>query len=87
MTGSGALTALTARAKVEAVHGEAEQAEKLAREAVEMVRGCDTLDRRGDALSCLAEILASQGRPEEAAALVREAIEAYERKGNAVSAG
>jgi Tetratricopeptide repeat len=52
-----------------------------------MVRGCDTLDRRGDALSCLAEILASQGRPEEAAALVREAIEAYERKGNAVSAG
>jgi len=52
-----------------------------------MTRVSDALDRRGEAMTCLAEILAAQGSREEAAPLLREAIEAYQQKGNVVSAG
>jgi class 3 adenylate cyclase/tetratricopeptide (TPR) repeat protein len=83
----GAFSAFTVRAKVEAAQGDAEEAEKLAREAVTIARESDTLNRRGHALTCLAEILASQGHQEDATPLLREAIDAYDQKGNVVSAG
>ncbi len=66
--------------------GRLNEAEELAREAVELGRGSDFLNFRGDTLVDLAEILTRAGRPEEGASPLREAVELYERKGNVVSA-
>jgi DNA-binding SARP family transcriptional activator len=66
--------------------GRLEEAEELAREAVELGRRSDFLNFCGDALVDLAAILSLAGRPEEAAPVLEEAIELYERKGNVVSA-
>jgi tetratricopeptide (TPR) repeat protein len=66
--------------------GRLHEAEKLARDAVELARGSDCLVLRGDTLVDLAEILGRAGRPEEAAAPLEEAVAFYERKGNIVSA-
>jgi ATP/maltotriose-dependent transcriptional regulator MalT len=59
---------------------------ELAREAVERAAETDYLDFRGDTLRCRAEVLAATGREQEAAAALEEARQAYERKGNTVSA-
>jgi tetratricopeptide (TPR) repeat protein len=66
--------------------GRVDEAEALAREAVELARGTDCLNLRGDTLVDLAEILSLAGRPAEAAAALAEAVALYERKGNVVSA-
>ena len=66
--------------------GRLDEAEALAREAVELGRRTDCLNLRGDTLVDLAEILARAGRPEEGASPLREAVDLYERKGNVVSA-
>jgi alkanesulfonate monooxygenase SsuD/methylene tetrahydromethanopterin reductase-like flavin-dependent oxidoreductase (luciferase family) len=63
-----------------------DEAEALAREAVELARSTDFLNAQGDTLVDLAEILSLAGRPAEAAAALDEAVALYERKGNVVSA-
>ncbi len=74
------------RAKVLAARGEGTEAERLAREAVEVAAGTDLLDMHGDSLLTLAEVLGRQGRGDEADEAAREALSLYERKGNVVSA-
>ena len=59
-----------------------DEAERLAREAIEYAATTDFLPGHGDALADLAEVLELAGRPEEAARTLEEAIELYERKGN-----
>jgi tetratricopeptide (TPR) repeat protein len=66
--------------------GRLDEAELVAREAVESARGTDCLNLRGDTLVDLAEILERAGRPEAAADPLREAIALFEQKGNIVSA-
>jgi class 3 adenylate cyclase/tetratricopeptide (TPR) repeat protein len=63
-----------------------EEAEQLAREAVELVDRMDALNVRGDARIRLAEVLHLADRHDEASAVTREALIFYERKGNLVSA-
>jgi tetratricopeptide (TPR) repeat protein len=82
----GTFTARWARAKVEAARGELGTAEATAREAVELARSTDSVNRLGNVLTCLAEVLIEQDRPDEASPLLREALKAYEQKGNVVSA-
>jgi predicted ATPase/class 3 adenylate cyclase len=72
----------SALAKVRARRGNAEEAEALARQAVELVESTDLLNTHGDALSDLAEVLALLGRRAEAAAVLEQAADHYERKGN-----
>jgi class 3 adenylate cyclase/DNA-binding SARP family transcriptional activator/tetratricopeptide (TPR) repeat protein len=73
----------TARAKALARRGELDQAEQLAREAVERAARTDFLTMHGDALLSLAKVLEGGGDAER---LVAEAVELYERKGNAAAA-
>jgi tetratricopeptide (TPR) repeat protein len=74
------------RTKVLARVGAIDEAEPLAREAVDLVARTDALNRHGDSLLALAEILRLQGRESEAAGQIREALRLYEQKGNVVSA-
>jgi tetratricopeptide (TPR) repeat protein len=70
-----------ARAKVLARRGEQAEAERLAREAVEIGRRTDMLAWRGDGLVDLAEVLRLGGDDTGAAVAAREALELYEEKG------
>jgi predicted ATPase len=72
----------SARAKVLARRGEADEAEAAAREAVAIAERTDLLNTQADALLDLAEVLALAGRAEEAKAAAREAAGRFERKGN-----
>ena len=74
------------RAKVLARQGEAEEAERLAREAVAVGDETDMLDAQGDTYADLAEVLLLTGKPDEAADALEQALARYERKGNRVSA-
>jgi hypothetical protein len=74
------------RAKVGASRGAHEEAERHAREAVELAAATDALDLHGNALLALADTLALAGRKEEAAECVVDALSLYELKGNDVSA-
>ena len=73
-------------ARVLARRGAAEEAERLAREAVVRAERTDFLNLRGDALLDLAEVLRLAGRPAEAAEAGREALRRYQDKGNHASA-
>jgi class 3 adenylate cyclase/tetratricopeptide (TPR) repeat protein len=75
------------RALILARRGEVEAAEALAREAVALVERTDGLNLRGRTLVDLAEVLASAGRADEARPFLEQALEAFEQKGNLVSAG
>ena len=75
------------RAKVLANRGEFEQAEKLARDAAELVEGTDFPELRALAFLSLAEVLEASGATEEAEQLVGQALATYEHKGNTVAAG
>jgi tetratricopeptide (TPR) repeat protein len=67
--------------------GRLDEAEALARDAVELGRQTDFLNIRGDTLVDLAGILRLSGRPAESTATaLEEAVALYERKGNVVSA-
>lgn len=68
-----------ARAKVFARRGEAEQAEKLAREALEIAQQTQHPD--GEALLTLGKVLELVGKPEEAARHYKAAVESFEQKG------
>jgi class 3 adenylate cyclase/tetratricopeptide (TPR) repeat protein len=72
------------RALVLARRGEAEDAERLAREAVSQVDETDQLDSRAEARVDLAEVLRLGGRGGEAARELDRAIILYREKGNAV---
>jgi class 3 adenylate cyclase/tetratricopeptide (TPR) repeat protein len=74
------------RAKIFASRGQVAEAERLALEAVEVIRASDDLNSQGDALSDLAEVLRLAGRPAEAAEAARDALVLFESKGNTVSA-
>ena len=70
------------QALVDASHGQHNQAEQLAREAVAFSERTDALNWQGDALSDLAEVLHAAGRDDEATAALGRALERYERKMN-----
>ena len=76
----------SARAKILAKRGELREAERLAREAAELIAETDALNMRAHALMSLVEVLAAAGRGEEAAESAAEALRLYEAKGNVVSA-
>ena len=67
--------------------GEAVEAERLAREGVELAESTDFLNVRGTALLDLAEVLLVAGRNSEAAEAVAAATALFEQKGNVVGAG
>ena len=60
--------------------GQHDEAERLARQAVEFARQSDSPLWRGDILSSLGEVLAAAGRRDEARAAFRDALACYERK-------
>ena len=66
--------------------GDVQLAERLAREAVEIVDATDYLDQRGEARLALAMVVRATGRMDEATAEAGRALELFERKGNIVSA-
>jgi tetratricopeptide (TPR) repeat protein len=70
----------SARAKVRARAGSGEEAEALAREAVQFAERTDALWERADAYMDLCEVLGYAGRNDEAAAAVKEALRCYEQK-------
>jgi tetratricopeptide (TPR) repeat protein len=75
-----------ARAKALARLGEFEEGERLAREAVSLARGTDSLNETAQTLGALAETLRLAGREGEARDALGEALGLYERKGNVVMA-
>jgi tetratricopeptide (TPR) repeat protein len=75
------------QAKLLADRGELGEAERLAREAVEVMDRTDYLSSRGDARIGLAYVLRKAGRPKEAADAAREGLDLYERKGDVADAG
>jgi class 3 adenylate cyclase/tetratricopeptide (TPR) repeat protein len=62
------------------------EAERLARQAVELAEATDDLFMQGDAWSVLGNVLGLASRPEQAAEAFDRAIERYGRKGVVVSA-
>ncbi len=74
------------RALVLARKGAFDEAERLAREALELVTPTDFITLHADALLDLAQVLEAAGRFEEATVVLVEALDLYERKGNAVGA-
>lgn len=77
---------LRVRANLLAIQGELEEAERLAREGIELAAQTDYLNEHAKALGDLAGVLELAGRREEAAAALERALELYERKGNLVMA-
>jgi class 3 adenylate cyclase/tetratricopeptide (TPR) repeat protein len=75
-----------AHAQVQAAAGEAAEAERLAREAVELAAPTDFLDLQATALLALARVLRKAGSAEATTAAAR-AQAVYELKGNIVGAG
>ena len=76
---------MTGRAKVRAAAGDHGEAERLARDAVEIAARVQSPGMRGDALMDLAGVLASGDHVKESLAAAQEAKALYERKGNVVS--
>ena len=74
------------RANLLAHQGDLKEAERLAREAVELGARTDYLNGHAKAFTSLAEILELVGEREEAAATMEQALALYERKGNLVMA-
>jgi tetratricopeptide (TPR) repeat protein len=74
------------RAKLLARRGDAQEAERLAREATARAALTDLLDDSAQACADLAEVLRLGGRLEESATALEEAIHLYEQKGNVIAA-
>jgi tetratricopeptide (TPR) repeat protein len=74
------------RAKVLARRGEHAEAERLARQALEICEETDVLNDQGEAFADLAEVLALAGRQNAAAEALEQALSRYERKENVVMA-
>ena len=75
-----------AKALVLAGRRDLTEAERQAREAVDLANSGDSIDDQGEALSVLSQVVEAAGRSDEAAALLDEAIDRHERKGNVSSA-
>jgi ATP/maltotriose-dependent transcriptional regulator MalT len=75
----------TTQARLLAARGELEEAERSARDAVELAGGTDALNLHADSLVDLAEILAAREREREAGAVLEEAVRLYAVKGNDVA--
>jgi tetratricopeptide (TPR) repeat protein len=73
-------------AKVRARRGELVEAERLAREAIEIGTRTELLNGQAWAFFDLAEVLALGGRREDAAEALEQALDLYERKENLVMA-
>jgi tetratricopeptide (TPR) repeat protein len=73
------------QSKILARSGRHEEAEALAREAVELVAQTDLLKHRGNALLDLGEVLRLAGQPAASHAAIRAGLELYEQKGDRVS--
>jgi tetratricopeptide (TPR) repeat protein len=76
----------TARAKVRARTGDAEEAVRLGEAAIALIDETDGIDIMGDAHADYADVLATLGRRDEAARQYATALELYRRKGNAAMA-
>jgi DNA-binding SARP family transcriptional activator len=74
------------RAKIRARHGELDEAELLAKEAVDLVAQTDALNHHAKILLDFAEVLGIAGRDNEARKSVGHALRIYELKGNLVAA-
>jgi tetratricopeptide (TPR) repeat protein len=77
-----ALTWQPVEARILARFGQVEEAERLARELLEMAARTDSLNRQAEVLSALAEILGIAKRPQEAEEAAEKALALYEQKGN-----
>jgi class 3 adenylate cyclase/tetratricopeptide (TPR) repeat protein len=75
-----------AAAKLCARRGDAEDALRLAGEAVALMETTDAINEHGDALVDLAEVLCLLGRADDAVEPLQRALALYERKENLVSA-
>jgi class 3 adenylate cyclase/tetratricopeptide (TPR) repeat protein len=76
----------SARAKILARRGKLDEAERLARQALELIGKTDALNMRAQTLLSLAEVLTAADRAEEAMERTRDAVRLYEVKGNVVMA-
>ena len=74
------------RGRVLAARGQLAAGEALVREANELARSTDDVNREGRILLDLATVLVLRDRPDEAIAVVERALRCFERKGNSVSA-
>jgi Flp pilus assembly protein TadD len=70
------------RARVLAQRGDFVEAERLAREGVEIVEQTDWYLHRGQAWAALGEALELAGSTDEACASYEQAVELFERKGS-----
>jgi class 3 adenylate cyclase/tetratricopeptide (TPR) repeat protein len=73
------------KAKLLAHRGDLEDAERVARQAIDLGARTDFLDLRARAFGDLAEVLRLAGKTAEAALAVEEAIRLHELKGNVVA--
>jgi tetratricopeptide (TPR) repeat protein len=73
-------------AKLLARQGRGDEAESLAREAVDLAAKTDLLTHHGEAFLDLAEVLELDGHPAEAETAFRAGLRLFERKGDLVSA-
>ena len=76
----------SAQALVLVARGEFAEAERLAREAVELYADAQAPNFQGDAWRDLARVLGVAGKPADAEQAAREALALYERKGNVPAA-
>ncbi len=70
------------KALVLAHRGEHREAERLARESVQVTEATDGLNDQADAYYYLARVLAEAGRSDDAAEALEQALDRYERKKN-----
>jgi hypothetical protein len=66
--------------------GKTDEAEAIARDAIESCRGTDLIMILADALRRQGQVLSAAGKEEDAVRVLNEALAAYERKGNVVMA-
>ena len=75
-----------ARAQGLTAANELAEAERFARQAVEVAEPGDTIVLSADSLSCLGEVMLAARSPSEAVPVMERALELYEAKGDVVSA-
>jgi tetratricopeptide (TPR) repeat protein len=80
------ISLLRMRSKLAAHRGSSEEAEALARQAIDRASQSDDPNFRGATLVDLAELLELSGRAEERDAALEQALAFYEQKGNVVMA-
>jgi class 3 adenylate cyclase/tetratricopeptide (TPR) repeat protein len=76
----------TVKAKLLAKQGRLEEAETLAREAVDLAAPTDVLNLHGHCYLALGAVLQASGRQTEAGEAFTEAVRAFDRKGNLAAA-